>query len=237
MKSLSDANAGKPVPGPVSYLTALHGGGSTASDFSLFAPAPVTYIDQFFNLEYLEKLFQYNALLAVTAAGQDLEKNTKKYGKFDPAFNACALEMCNAVKAHCYSFILHNFVAEIYKVTDPAIQTVLVQLCTLYACSNISDESVWSGTLPLAQVRLAKAAAVEAMERLRSNAIALVDAFDIPDRILNSTIGRSDGNVYEALYEHAKRNPLNAKIPFEGYEYLRPHLDLENLKTPNRANL
>jgi len=33
------------------------------------------------------------------------------------------------------------------------------------------------------------------------NAVALVDAFEFPDRVLNSTIGRFDGNVYEALYE------------------------------------
>ena len=32
-------------------------------------------------------------------------------------------------------------------------------------------------------------------------AVALVDAFDFPDNVLNSTLGRSDGNVYEACYQ------------------------------------
>lgn len=44
---------------------------------------------------------------------------------------------------------------------------------------------------------------------IRPNAVALVDAFDYPDQILQSCIGRYDGRVYEALYEYAKRSPLN----------------------------
>ena len=44
---------------------------------------------------------------------------------------------------------------------------------------------------------------------IRPNAVALVDSFDYPDQILQSCIGRYDGNVYEALYEYAKNSPLN----------------------------
>lgn len=61
---------------------------------------------------------------------------------------------------------------------------------------------------------------------LRPNVIAFVDAFDIPDNVLNSTLGfdsskkknlssliisfsRHDGNVYEALYAGAVRSKLN----------------------------
>ena len=49
----------------------------------------------------------------------------------------------------------------------------------------------------------------ELLAELRPNAVALVDAFDYPDRLLNSCLGRYDGNVYEALYEYAKSSPLN----------------------------
>jgi len=34
---------------------------------------------------------------------------------------------------------------------------------------------------------------------IRPDAVALVDAFDFPDNILNSSIGRFDGNIYESL--------------------------------------
>jgi hypothetical protein len=46
---------------------------------------------------------------------------------------------------------------------------------------------------------------------IRPNAVALVDAFDYPDEILQSCLGRYDGNVYEALYKYAKSSPLNEK--------------------------
>ena len=39
--------------------------------------------------------------------------------------------------------------------------------------------------------------------------IALTDAFDFSDRVLNSALGRSDGRVYEALYHAAKNSALN----------------------------
>lgn len=50
----------------------------------------------------------------------------------------------------------------------------------------------------------------ELLSQLRPNAVALVDAFDFPDRKLNSVLGRYDGNCYEHMYEWARRSPLNA---------------------------
>ena len=37
------------------------------------------------------------------------------------------------------------------------------------------------------------------MDKIRPNAVAYVDAFDVPDHILNSSIGMYSGNVYEEL--------------------------------------
>jgi len=80
-----------------------------------------------------------------------------------------------------------------------------------------------------------KIALVDVMEQIRPNAVALVDAFDIPDRVLGSAIGGADGNVYEALYESALEAPLNQRDPFDGYkEYLQPYLDLDLLKKGNK---
>jgi hypothetical protein len=56
--------------------------------------------------------------------------------------------------------------------------------------------------------------------------------------VLNSTIGRKDGNVYEALYQSAKDSNLNQTEVFEGYEtVLKPHLDLELLANENKVPL
>ena len=39
--------------------------------------------------------------------------------------------------------------------------------------------------------------------------MALVDAFDHSDYVLNSPLGRFDGNVYEDLFRWAQRSELN----------------------------
>ena len=50
---------------------------------------------------------------------------------------------------------------------------------------------------------------LELLASLRVNAVALVDAYDFPDAILCSALGRYDGQVYEALYKFAEDSPLN----------------------------
>ena len=36
-----------------------------------------------------------------------------------------------------------------------------------------------------------------------------MDAFNLPDQILNSDLGRYDGDVYTSLYESAVNSPSN----------------------------
>lgn len=50
----------------------------------------------------------------------------------------------------------------------------------------------------------------ELLSQLRTNAVALVDAFDFHDKKLKSVLGRYDGNVYENLFEWARSSPLNS---------------------------
>lgn len=48
------------------------------------------------------------------------------------------------------------------------------------------------------------------MKEIRPHAVSLVDAWQIPDFLLDSALGRSDGKVYEDLFDRAHRlNPLN----------------------------
>jgi acyl-CoA oxidase len=73
------------------------------------------------------------------------------------------------------------------------------------------------------------------MADIRPDCIGLTDSFDFPDNLLASTIGRYDGNVYESLVNAARRNPVNLKDPFPGYEeYLKPHLDQKFLSHHNK---
>eukprot|EP01097_Dermamoeba_algensis_P003639 TRINITY_DN2503_c0_g2_i3.p1 TRINITY_DN2503_c0_g2~~TRINITY_DN2503_c0_g2_i3.p1 ORF type:complete len:137 (+),score=29.84 TRINITY_DN2503_c0_g2_i3:183-593(+) len=132
--------------------------------------------------------------------------------------------------------MLSNFIKAVKDAPDDSIRKPLSQLCILFACSNIADDPQWNGLISSDAVAHAKKMVVKVMELIRPNAVALVDAFDIPDNVLSSTIGRYDGNIYEALYESAQKSVLNLRDPFDGYnEYLRPHLDLEFLSKKNTS--
>lgn len=62
----------------------------------------------------------------------------------------------------------------------------------------------------------------EALRKVRPDAVALADAWDFSDFRLKSALGRYDGDVYPAIIEASRRDPLNATEPGPGYrEHLR----------------
>jgi acyl-CoA oxidase len=69
---------------------------------------------------------------------------------------------------------------------------------TTYAVSSESLDGLQSSILELMTVKI------------RPHAVKLVDAWSVPDFLLNSALGRYDGKVYETLFDMAHRqNPLN----------------------------
>lgn len=49
----------------------------------------------------------------------------------------------------------------------------------------------------------------EVISALRPDVVPINDAWDFSDRVLNSSIGRSDGRVYEHLLREARMSALN----------------------------
>ena len=71
----------------------------------------------------------------------------------------------------------------------------------------------------------AREARFAVLASLRPDAVALVDAFGLPDYLLNSAIGAVDGDVYRRLREAAGRAPFNATEEGPGWEgVLKPLL-------------
>ncbi len=61
------------------------------------------------------------------------------------------------------------------------------------------------------QISLAKKQLYGLLRVVRREAVPLVDAFSYPDEILNSALGRYDGDVYTHLYNWAQEAPRNRK--------------------------
>ena len=69
-----------------------------------------------------------------------------------------------------------------------------MDLCTFFGNCWILDGD-WTQVMPVKNVPFVKQATKLLMKRIRPNCVSLVDALDFPDLVLNSSIGRSDGNV------------------------------------------
>merc|ERR550514_1925073 len=68
------------------------------------------------------------------------------------------------------------------------------------------------------------------LEELRPDAVGLVDSFGVPDDKLQSTLGNYDGNVYESIYNTAKKSPLNSAERMVGWEKFKSIVDMDFLK-------
>jgi len=232
LRSFIKAQQGTPFPsGPMQYFSVL-----TEKNFRLETARPpaIRTVDELLNPKYLHALFQFRALAAVLSLGA-----AKKDGlNFDEAFSANSLQARDAVKAHCFAFLVSMFAAELAKVNDETLAKPLSSLLAMLCLSNILDDN-WApyGVVDVKLMALVRRAIVRVMDDIRPNCVALVDAFDFPDRVLNSVLGNYDGNVYEAIMEHSIRSSLNRTDPFDGYnEHIRPLLDMNLIRHGNKSH-
>jgi acyl-CoA oxidase len=83
---------------------------------------------------------------------------------------------------------------------------------TYTACHTMDTEAaefLSSGYLSPKQHELLRNRVHELLAELRPQAVPLVDAWNLPDYLLNSALGRQDGDVYPALVRFAQGEPLN----------------------------
>lgn len=65
----------------------------------------------------------------------------------------------------------------------------------------------------------------QALAKIRPDAVAIVDGFDFHDKVLSSVLGAYDGNVYERIFESAKKSPMNKQAVPKMFElYLKPFM-------------
>lgn len=78
----------------------------------------------------------------------------------------------------------------------------LVALFGLEQMLENAGDFLESGTLKPEQAGLAREAHHRLLRELRPEAVALVDSFDIPDYLLDSALGKYDGDVYRYTSSH-----------------------------------
>jgi acyl-CoA oxidase len=128
------------------------------------------------------------------------------------------VELHRLTIAHSESILLENFYDAVFGGSSnlplaSSTLTVLRDLFRLFAFTTIDSrttEFILSGTIPVQQLQSVTPTVLELTKKIRPHAVSLVDAWSIPDYLLDSALGREDGDVYNALWKKAHlENPLN----------------------------
>eukprot|EP00929_Paragymnodinium_shiwhaense_P121053 TRINITY_DN93170_c0_g1_i1.p1 TRINITY_DN93170_c0_g1~~TRINITY_DN93170_c0_g1_i1.p1 ORF type:complete len:697 (-),score=185.83 TRINITY_DN93170_c0_g1_i1:363-2453(-) len=219
IKAVADADAGRPLVGSVTYLKEKPLGKLTLTSYDGATETLVGLLRDRAN-RYARKL------AAAFAASK-----AKGHG-FDASLNSSAVLAYKAAECHSmYIFVRNNFEALKENVTDESVMKVLTRMLDLVLLTQVRENAGdWLNALDEAQLELVEARIDALLGELRPDCVSLVDAFNFPDDALESTLGRYDGNVYEAIYDEARKSPLNKTSRMIGWEYLAPHVDKDFLK-------
>ncbi|KAM3865087.1 peroxisomal acyl-coenzyme A oxidase 1 [Diretmus argenteus] len=221
VKSYRQAQAGQRLSGIVSYL-------NEAQQWRV-QPQPVSGRPTAANINDLANLVEVYKLRAsklVELAAKSIEQELQCRKSQADAWNNSAIDLVRASDAHCHYVVVKLFSAKLEQIEDAAVHSVLSTLALLYALQGIAQQSgdfLQAELLSVPQLLQVSVRIKELLSELRPNAVALVDAFDHRDEMLQSVLGRYDGNVYEHMFDWARQSPLNQTEVHESFhKYLKP---------------
>lgn len=221
MKCYRQAKAGKQLSGIVSYLNEPK---HQRVQLQPVAAGP-TVVD-INDLASLVEVYKQRAAVLVDLAAKSIEQELQHRKSPEDAWNNSAIDLVRASDAHCHYVVVKLFTDKLVEIGDTAIHSVMSSLALLYALHGITQNSgdfLQAGMLNVPHMLQISARIKELLSQLRTNAVALVDAFDFHDKKLKSVLGRYDGNVYENLFEWARSSPLNSTEVHESFhKYLKP---------------
>ncbi|XP_067403689.1 peroxisomal acyl-coenzyme A oxidase 1 isoform X2 [Emydura macquarii macquarii] len=221
VKSYTQVSSGQLVSGMVSYLNDLSGQHIQPQQVAA-RPTSVHLNDP----ASLVEAYKLRASRLVEAAAKNLQAELNRRKSQDDAWNRTSVDLVRASEAHCHYVVVKLFTAQLSEIDNPAVRAVMNNLCLLYALYGISKHTgdfLQVGILTDAQVTQVYQRVKELLAAIRPNAVALVDAFDFHDNHLGSVLGRYDGNIYENMFEWAKKSPLNKTEVHESFhKHLKP---------------
>lgn len=158
------------------------------------------------------EIFQWRAADLSYRAYQAREVEEKSWTKL-------MIQLHSLSRAYSEQILVSNFYKSFTATTSlssptPNVLRTCFRLYALYTLDQYASSFTMTTAVTPESVYVLQDVILELMAELRPHAVKLVDAWSIPDWLLNSALGRSDGKVYEELFDMAhRRNPLN-KVTF-----------------------
>lgn len=144
----------------------------------------------------------------------------------EKAWNDALVEMARTSRAYAQCLLLQNFIQAIEEEeaqtivgeSEIAVLRDLARMCAMFWIEKDLGDFLEDGYFSAKQAAWVRSNVLTLLDAIRPNAVALVDSWDYSDFCLRSVLGRWDGDVYPALLDSARRDPLNAKEIGPGYE-------------------
>ncbi|WAR16393.1 ACOX1-like protein [Mya arenaria] len=204
VKVYAQVSKGQQLPGFMSYLNKPQ--------------KPKSSINEAIKMEDLTDLYEHASVRMIQVAATRLLSLLKSGNSMEDARNLCGVQMVEAARMHSYLYTVRTFQSVIQaRASDPKVAKVLTSLCQLFAVNGILQrlgDFLQDGFLSGQQAAMLADRQLALFADIRPNAVALVDSFDYRDEVLESCLGRYDGNVSPSYYTTLK--PLmEGKLTFD----------------------
>ncbi|RMZ77200.1 hypothetical protein DV738_g4487, partial [Chaetothyriales sp. CBS 135597] len=182
---------------------------------------PVAPLDILSDDKALVDAFRHRASYLAYNAYQERVVSGRKW-------NDMMINLHNLSRAQSETLLVTNFYTAVFTPPPPpgggggadpnppldtpthSIMKLLFRLYALYTLDAAASEFLIAGSLTIDQLKHVTPVIKQLMAQVRPHAVRLVDAWSIPDYLLESSLGRYDGDVYNDLFRRAHHeNPLN----------------------------
>ncbi|MFN4958386.1 MAG: acyl-CoA dehydrogenase, partial [Cyclobacteriaceae bacterium] len=141
--------------------------------------------------EFQLSAFRYRERDILTSAAKRLKRHIDSGMDSFDAFNVCQHHLVMVSQAYVERILLEEFRTQIERVTDAGCRAVLKKLCDLFALSQIDKNKGWyleQGYMEGVKTKAIRKLVNQLCWDIRQDAVPLVDAFDIPDKLLSAPI-------------------------------------------------
>mmetsp|Transcript_1248 Transcript_1248/g.3006 ORF Transcript_1248/g.3006 Transcript_1248/m.3006 type:complete len:705 (-) Transcript_1248:128-2242(-) len=183
--------------------------------------------DDLTSLPTLLAAFRHRAARMLLMCARQIEEDVKRRGSSpSKAWNDALVIMAKASKSYSLFLLLrsiHEGIVDEQRTgaigrAEADVLTDLAKLHGLWWMEKDLGDFIEDGYLRPDQSAWVAPLVLKHLEKIRVNAVSLVDAFDCSDFKIKSALGRYDGNVYPAILAAAKKDPLNAVDPGPAYD-------------------
>ncbi|KAI9271615.1 acyl-CoA dehydrogenase/oxidase C-terminal [Phascolomyces articulosus] len=152
----------------------------------------------------------------VKNAALEFEECLKAGLDTDDAYEQCSQSRLYAARLHSYGYLFRRFAEGVSKV-EGDLKPILMDVCMLYGLYTVEENAgafLQYEYFTPKQIEYIRAQTNVLCKAVRDQAIPLVDSFNLSDYVVNSPLGRRDGNVYVHYFDHVKRQNPQGEHPY-----------------------